>query len=125
MGCVGRIAEGLRLACQWGMDEACLPKLFRKGCEDIAFIALAQWGGSCLQKGWLTDVAERRDVLRTLDPVQDLGGFELREVRCRSCSGYGNCGYRMYRLNEGKPVSICQLRKKELLEQREGGDAKL
>lgn len=51
---------------------------------------------------------------------EDLGGFDLSELKCRACSGYGNCGYRMYRLHEGKPVSICQLRKTKLTEERDG-----
>lgn len=50
---------------------------------------------------------------------EDLGGLPLKELTCRACSGYGNCGYRMYRLHEGKPVLICQLRKKVLLEEQE------
>ncbi len=45
----------------------------------------------------------------------DLGGFALNDLKCRACSGYGNCGYRMYRLYEGKVVSLCQLRRKQLL----------
>ena len=47
---------------------------------------------------------------------EDLGGLALADLKCRSCSGYGNCGYRMYRLWEGKPVIICQLRRQELLD---------
>ena len=29
---------------------------------------------------------------------EDLGGLALADLKCRCCSGYGNCGYRMYRL---------------------------
>lgn len=51
---------------------------------------------------------------------EDLGGFTLKELKCRACSGYGNCGYRMYRLHEGKPVLICQMRRDELMQQQQG-----
>ncbi len=44
------------------------------------------------------------------------GGLPLNELTCRACSGYGNCGYRMYRISEGKPVVICQMRRAKLLE---------
>lgn len=50
----------------------------------------------------------------------ELEGFELSQLKCRGCSGYGNCGYRMYRLFEGKVVSICQLQKRELIAKRDG-----
>ncbi len=50
---------------------------------------------------------------------EDLAGFPLSELKCRACSGYGNCGYRMYRLSEGKPVAICQERRRQLIEERE------
>lgn len=49
---------------------------------------------------------------------EDLGGFSLTELKCRACSGYGNCGYRMYRLSEGKPVIICQYRRNKLVEEK-------
>lgn len=49
----------------------------------------------------------------------DLGGLNLEDITCRACSGYGNCGYRMYRLNEGKPVLICQQMKDQLLKEKE------
>ena len=61
----------------------------------------------------------KRDVLAELDPVKDLNGFTLQELKCRACSGYGNCGYRMYRLKDGKPVLICQMRREELTKQRD------
>ena len=47
---------------------------------------------------------------------EDLGGLPLNVLTCRACSGYGNCGYRMYRISEGKPVVICQMRRAKLLE---------
>ena len=49
----------------------------------------------------------------------DLGGLNLEDITCRACSGYGNCGYRRYRLNEGKPVLICQQMKDQLLKEKE------
>ena len=49
----------------------------------------------------------------------DVGGLNLEDITCRACSGYGNCGYRMYRLNEGKPVLICQQMKDQLLKEKE------
>ena len=49
----------------------------------------------------------------------DLGGLNLEDITCRACSGYGNCGYRMYRLNEGPPVLICQQMKDQLLKEKE------
>lgn len=50
---------------------------------------------------------------------EDLGGLPLKELTCRACSGYGNCGYRMYRLDNGKPVVICQMRKEKLLKEQQ------
>lgn len=54
---------------------------------------------------------------------EELGGFMIQDLKCRACSGYGNCGYRMYRLHEGKPVLLCQLRKKSLEEKAQGKSA--
>lgn len=48
-----------------------------------------------------------------------LDGFTLEDLKCDACSGYGNCGFRMYRLKEGKPVLICQGKKRKLTEKRE------
>ena len=53
---------------------------------------------------------------------EDLCGFTVKDLKCRACSGYGNCGYRMYRLLEGKPVLICQMRRDELVAERAGQD---
>ncbi len=50
---------------------------------------------------------------------EDLGGFDIKDLKCHACSGYGSCGYRMYRLLDGKPVLICQLRKQQLTEERD------
>ena len=54
-----------------------------------------------------------------LDP-KELDGFTVDELRCSACSGYGNCGFRMYRLLDGKPVLLCQGKKRKLTEQRDG-----
>lgn len=46
-----------------------------------------------------------------------LAGFTIDDIKCRSCSGYGNCGYKSMFLDEGKPVSICMdMRKKSIIE---------
>ena len=50
---------------------------------------------------------------------EELGGLPLNELTCRACSGYGNCGYRMYRLKDGKPVVICQMRREKLLKEQQ------
>lgn len=47
--------------------------------------------------------------------LEELGGLSLDDIKCRACSGYGNCGFRQYRMLDGKPVLICQARKKELM----------
>ncbi len=50
---------------------------------------------------------------------EDLEGFDLKDLKCHACSGYGSCGYRSYKLLAGKPVLICQLRKQKLIEERD------
>lgn len=52
-----------------------------------------------------------------------LAGFELREIKCRSCSGYGNCGYKSMFLDNGKPVSICMDMRKKRIIKRDGEGA--
>jgi len=52
------------------------------------------------------------------DPAE-LDGFTVDQLRCVACSGYGNCGYRMYRLMNGKPLLLCQGRKEKLTKERE------
>ncbi|MCI2241003.1 hypothetical protein [Adlercreutzia faecimuris] len=51
-----------------------------------------------------------------------LDGFELGQMRCLSCSGYGNCGYKSYFLNpaEGGVASVCMRRRKQLQCRRDG-----
>lgn len=45
---------------------------------------------------------------------EDLKGEDISKVKCRACSGYGNCGYKTFRLYENTPYSICNLRLKKL-----------
>ena len=58
----------------------------------------------------------------TFDPAI-LEGFTLEQLKCDACSGYGNCGYRMYKIKEGKPVLICQQKNKKLVALRDGESA--
>lgn len=51
---------------------------------------------------------------------EELQGLELSKITCRSCSGYGNCGFKTYHLYKGKVVSICNNKKTKLLEERDG-----
>ena len=41
---------------------------------------------------------------------EDLHGSDIADVKCRACSGYGNCGYKTFRLYENQPYSVCNLR---------------
>ena len=41
---------------------------------------------------------------------EDLCGEDVSVVKCRACSGYGNCGYKTFRLYDGTPYSVCNLR---------------
>jgi len=41
---------------------------------------------------------------------EDLRGQSIDLVKCRACSGYGNCGYKAFFLYENKPYSVCNLR---------------
>ena len=41
---------------------------------------------------------------------EDLRGQDISVVKCRACSGYGNCGYKTFRLYKGDPYSVCNLR---------------
>ena len=59
--------------------------------------------------------------MRTLDEkVTD--GLALDDIKCRSCSGYGNCGYKQYFMHpEGKGVvSVCMMTRKKLQCERDG-----
>lgn len=66
------------------------------------------------------------DAIKNIGEVtpEDLAGYSLIELKCRACSGYGNCGYRMYRLHEGKPFIICQYRRQQLLDSQAEASSK-
>lgn len=50
-----------------------------------------------------------------------LDGFALDDIKCRSCSGYGNCGYKSsYLKPEGGIASICMRYRKQLQCERDG-----
>lgn len=63
---------------------------------------------------------QARGKFRTLtDAVLD--GFDLKEIKCLSCSGYGNCGYKSYFINPaGGVASVCMRRRKQLQCKRDG-----
>lgn len=63
----------------------------------------------------------RTPGMRDLDD-EVLDGFELDDIKCRSCSGYGNCGYKQYFLSpDGKgAVSICMMTRKKMQCERDG-----
>jgi len=44
---------------------------------------------------------------------EELCDNDISVVKCRACSGYGNCGYKTFRLYKGKPYSVCNLRLKK------------
>ena len=47
----------------------------------------------------------------------DINPDIIEQIRCRSCSGYGNCGWRQMIIYDKKPVSVCQQRKAKLAEE--------
>ena len=49
-----------------------------------------------------------------------LDGFTLNDIECRSCSGYGNCGYKSYYLTDNGVASVCMRRRKQLQCKRDG-----
>ncbi len=67
-------------------------------------------------------MAEQRKAIPEMTD-DDLEGFDLKDIHCRSCSGYGNCGFKTYGILHGKVVSICNRRKAELKEQRAAAQA--
>jgi hypothetical protein len=59
-------------------------------------------------------------TMRTLTP-EVLDGFELKDMKCISCSGYGNCGYKSYFLiPEGGVASVCMRKRKTMQCERDG-----
>ena len=59
----------------------------------------------------MADLAEAM-AKRGFTPLNDddLRGQGIDVVKCRACSGYGNCGYKTFRLYDGTPYSVCNLR---------------
>lgn len=58
--------------------------------------------------------------LRTLTE-EVLDGFTIADLKCRACSGYGNCGYKsMFLKPEGGVASICMNRREQLRARRDG-----
>ena len=41
---------------------------------------------------------------------EDLCGNDISVVKCRACSGYGNCGYKTFFMYKNAPYSVCNLR---------------
>lgn len=71
----------------------------------------------------MTEVNHMPKAARGLRTLNDevLDGFTIEELKCRSCSGYGNCGYKSMYLNPaGGVVSICMKRRDQLRKQRDG-----
>lgn len=56
----------------------------------------------------LSDALARRGVKPLTD--EDLRGNDIKVVKCRACSGYGNCGYKTFFMYDGTPYSVCNLR---------------
>ena len=54
---------------------------------------------------------------------EDFDGFTPDQLKCRSCSGYGNCGLKTYGIYQGKVFSMCNQRKQKLKKERGDADA--
>ena len=56
-----------------------------------------------------------------------IDGLDLNDIKCRSCSGYGNCGFKQYFMDpSGKGVvSICMMSRKKQQCERDGVEFKL
>lgn len=73
----------------------------------------------------MTEEAKRpqRPAAKSLRILDDsvLDGFSLDDIKCRSCSGYGNCGYKSNYLNPaGGIASVCMRYRKQLQCERDG-----
>lgn len=66
----------------------------------------------------LSEVMAAKGIPQLTD--EDLQGLNPEDIRCRNCSGYGNCGYKKYSIYKEKALSICQLRKKKCECARDG-----
>lgn len=56
----------------------------------------------------LADALAKRGVSTLTD--EDLNGNDITVVKCRSCSGYGACGYKAFFMYKGQPYSVCNMR---------------
>lgn len=69
-------------------------------------------------------VAKKRPAAKNFRILTDevLDGFNVNDIKCRSCSGYGNCGYKQYFLDPSGAgvISICMMTRKKLQCEREG-----
>ena len=57
--------------------------------------------------------------LRILD-ASVLDGFSMNDIKCRSCSGYGNCGFKSNYLKPEGIASVCMRLRKQLQCERDG-----
>lgn len=68
--------------------------------------------------------AKKRPVAKNFRTLTDevLDGFPVNDIKCRSCSGYGNCGYKQYFLDPSGAgvISICMMTRKKLQCDRDG-----
>jgi hypothetical protein len=64
-------------------------------------------------------VPKGRGMRELTDEILD--GFSVEDMKCRSCSGYGNCGYKSYFVNPaGGVLSICMQQRRQLQCKRDG-----
>ena len=56
----------------------------------------------------LEDIISRMPNVKEIT-AEDLGEHAIEDIKCRACSGYGNCGYKAFRVYNGRPYSICSL----------------
>lgn len=73
----------------------------------------------------MADVAPKRPKSsRGMRELTDeiIDGLDLDEIKCRSCSGYGNCGFKQYFLDPSGvgATSICMMTRKKLQCERDG-----
>ncbi len=74
----------------------------------------------------MTETPRKRPAAANMRTLTDdvLDGFDINDIKCRSCSGYGNCGYKQYFLNPNGAgvVSICMMTRKKMQCERDGVD---
>ena len=68
-------------------------------------------------------VVDEFDGIQTFTE-EDFEGLDLEFIKCRSCSGYGNCGYKTYCIyddgDDETVISICNRRKQKFICERDG-----